>query len=585
MGLPCHDEFKKIIHVNLKRLDLRGVTELPRHYAAQLDEIAEELRKPYVELVQSLSVPYGADVDWWVTPLASRNTYVCHLFERLCKVTFAQRIVAGEGVQEVLVDTPKLAQLLRNTLPGTVSVRCTISSLGRSLRVASAVMRRLAITIYMYAGRIIFSRILPPLKRDLPLEPVILLDTFIYPESIRSGVFHDRHFPGLLDMLAESERRITFLTPTYYGIRHYYRLYQRLRSCMDNFLLPDDYLHLSDYAFAIGHIWRASRKLPKSRLLGMDVTDLVKEAYIENLANPGSAEGLLRYRFAKRLRDAGIRVHRVVEWFENQELDHGAIAGWRNFYPDVEVIGYQGFLASRTYLCMFPILLEQQLNLLPNTMAVMGRALVMPAKEFCPNLRVIVAPAFRFQALLNDRRDEPNPAWFTVLVSLPVMKEESKAMIAMLIRAAEMLDKVTPRPCRFHIKPHPAVQKTMTLDEVLRLSPAFKVIDDDFDRALDDADALVSGASSTCVQAIARGIPVAIVSKPASLTQNPIPKTIAPNLWKVCYSKEDLYSTLKFYSNLSRKDIINLRKLGSDCKTKLFEKNNRRSSRELFGII
>jgi hypothetical protein len=303
----------------------------------------------------------------------------------------------------------------------------------------------------------------------------------------------------------------------------------------------------------------------------MDVTDLVKEAYIENLANPGSAEGLLRYRFAKRLCNAGIRVHRVVEWFENQELDHGAIAGWRNFYPDVEVTGYQGFLASRTYLCMFPVALEQQLNLLPNTLAVMGRALVIPAKEFCPDLQIIIAPAFRFQALLHDRRNEPSTAWFTVLISLPLMKKESKAIIAMLVCAAEMLNKVTSRPCRFHIMIHPATQKMAIIDEVVRESSAFKLIDGNFDRELDYADALVSTASSTCVQAIARGIPVAVVGSPGLLTQNPIPKTIDARLWQVCYSAEDLYSLLRSYANLGLKDITQLRKLGSDCRSEFFE--------------
>jgi len=568
----------------LTRLDLRGVTELQRGYAVQLDEIAEELRLPYVELVQAISAPYGADVDWWVTPFASRNTYVCHLFERLCKVTLARRIAAEGGVLEVIVDTPELARLLQKVLPASVSVRCTISPLGKSLRVAAAVMRRLAIALYMYAGRTVFSRLLPPVRRDLPLEPVVILDTFVYPESIRAGIFTDRHYPGLLDELTESERRIIYRAPTYYGVRNYFQLYHRLRACKDNFLLPDDYLHLADYVFAISHIWRASRQLPKCTFSGMEVTGLVNEAYTENLANPGSAEGLLRYCFAQRLRDAGIRVHRVVEWFENQELDHGAVAGWRKFYPNVEVMGYQGFLASRTYLCMFPVALEQQLNLLPHTLAVIGGALVGPAKEFCPDLRVIVAPAFRFQALMLDRRDEPSPGWFTVLISLPVMKDESAAVMAMLVRAAKILDGVTSRPCRFHIKLHPASQKKAILDEVLRLSPVFRVIDGDFDRALDDADALVSAASSTCVQAIARGVPVAIVGRPGLLTQNPIPKTVDSRLWQVCYSAGDLSSALRSYADLEPEDMTELRKLGSDCRSELFEPLTSGASRAFVGL-
>lgn len=568
----------------MTQLDLREAAELQRSYAVQLDEIAEELRRPYVELVQRISAPYGAGIDWWVTPLASRNTYVCHLFKRLCKATLARRIVAEGGIREVVVDTPELAKLLRGTLPGGVSVRCVVSPLRWKMRVAATVMRRLAIALYVYAGRICFSQLLQPVRRDFPHEAVVIVDTFVYPESIRGGVFKDRHYPGLLDEFTESERRLIYWVPTFYGVRDYFRLFRRLRACKDNFLLPDDYLHFADYVFAISHIWRASRRLPECIFSGMDVTGLVSEAYAQNLSNPGSAEGLLRYCFAQRLRDAGIQVRRVVEWFENQELDHGAVAGWRKFYPDTEVVGYQGFLASRTYLCMFPVALEHQLNILPNTMAVIGRALVDPAREFCPDLRVVVAPAFRFQALMRDRRDEPSPGWFTVLISLPIMKGDSAAVMDMVVRAAKTIEGNTSRPWRFHIKLHPASQKKAILDELLHLTSVFKVIDGDFDQALDQADALVSAASSTCVQAIARGVPVAIVGRPGLLTQNPIPETVDSRLWQVCYSAEDLCSALRSYADLRRGDVTELRGLGRDCRSELFEPLTGGAVKALIGL-
>jgi len=47
----------------------------------------------------------------WVTPLASRNTYVCPLFRRLCQVELARRLAAAGGISEILVDTPAMAGL------------------------------------------------------------------------------------------------------------------------------------------------------------------------------------------------------------------------------------------------------------------------------------------------------------------------------------------------------------------------------------------------------------------------------------------------------------------------------------------
>ena len=85
----------------------------------------------------------------------------------------------------------------------------------------------------------------------------------------------------------------------------------------------------------------------------------MKEAYLEHFSNSSSIEALLRFRLVMRLSEAEVKVHRVIEWFENQEIDHGIIVGWRTFYSTTHIVGYQGFFASRNYLCMFPLSLER----------------------------------------------------------------------------------------------------------------------------------------------------------------------------------------------------------------------------------
>ncbi len=566
------------------RLDLTGSDELQRDHAMQLDEIAEELRQPFAELVRRISAPFGAEPDWWVTPLASRNTYICALFLRLCKVILIRRIIAKSSISEVVVDAPAMAHLLRDILPSSVRVSCTVSALRWWLRCAASIIRRLAIATYVFAGRFLFSKLIPSAGRDFPSEPIVVVDTIIYPESIQEGVLRDRHYPGLLNSLEESERCRVYRAPSYYGVRNYFRFFRRLRKCKDNLLLAEDYLGLTDYVFAISHILRTPRRLRTCEFDGMNITLLVREAYVENLANLGSMEGLLRYRFAKRLREVGIRLHRVVEWFENQEIDHGAMAGWRTFYPETEVIGYQGFLASRTYLCMFPLAVEKTLNLLPQTLAVMGSALVAPSKEFCPDMRVVTAPAFRFQAVWRDRSGEPDANWFTILIALPIMKRECTAIMAKTGEAAKMITN-NQRPYRFYIKPHPAWRKKDVDSLVSEFPAVYEVINGDFDQALDMANVLVSAASSTCVQAIARGIPVAIVGQPGLLTQNPIPNVVDTRLWTVCYTSSDLTTTLKRLSKLGEEDGQELMKLGCSHRAVLFEPVTPTSVKYLLGFM
>lgn len=565
------------------RLDLTGAVGLGREHAAQLDAIAAELRRPYVDLVSQLSAPYGANLDWWVTPLASRNTYVCPLFRRLCQVELARRLSAAGGISGIVVDTPEMAKLLRETVPPNVQVQSALTPLRWRLRSVLSILRRLAATLYACAGRYVFSRLIPSHGRPLPREPITLVDTFMYPGSIRDGAFCDRHYPGLMEMLDDDERRRVFWAPVYYRVRNHVRLFRRLRACRDNLLLAEDYLRFEDYVYAIGHFLRGRHVLPDIDFLGLRVDPLVREAHAEAYAGSGSIEGLLRHRFALRLREAGVKLQRVVEWFENQEVDHGAVSGWLTFHPDTHVVGYQGFLASCTYLCMFPLEAERALGLLPHSVGVMGPALVDPAREFCPGLAVTTAPAFRFDGLWHLPKEKPLHDAVTLLVSLPLDAGQTRQILEMLGAA------IGRNPdfdgWRVRIKPHPAFPRhQFEKGATMGLQSGWSLAEGDLDDLIEEADLFVGNASSTCVQAIVHGVPVAIIGGRARPTLNPIPEWADGALWSVCHSAEDLREKLTRLARGDSEASARRREAGASIRERLFRPVTRSAVLELLGL-
>jgi len=565
------------------RLNLTGVVRLRREHAEQLDAIAAELRRPYVALVGDLGAPFGADLDWWVTPLASRNTYVCPLFRRLCQVELARQLSVAGGVSEIVVDTPAMAELLRETVPPNVQVQSALTPLRWRLRSVLSILRRLAATLYACSGRYVFSRLIPSHGRSLPHEPITLVDTFLYPESLRDGAFSDRHYPGMMEKLDDDERRRVFWAPVYYRVRNHARLFRRLRECRDNLLLAEDYLRFRDYVYAIGHFLRGRRVLPDFGFLGLSVGSLVREAYAEAYAGSGSIEGLLRHRFARRLREAGVKLHRVVEWYENQEIDHGAVSGWLTFHPDAKVVGYQGFLASRTYLCMFPLDAERALGLLPHAVGVMGPALVDPAREFCPGLEVTAAPAFRFDALWHLPKEKPRHDGVTLLVSLPLDASQTRQileMVGMAICGNAAFD-----GWQVRIKPHPAFPRHQFEEgATMGLQPGWTLADGDLDNLIEEADLFVGNASSACVQAVVHGVPVAIIGGRVRPTLNPIPEWVDGALWSVCRSAEDLRETLARQSQCTSETHAWRRAAGAKVRERLFRPVTRPAVLEFLGL-
>lgn len=565
------------------RLDLTGAVRLQREHAAQLDEIAEELRRPYVDLVSEISAPFGTNLDWWVTPLASRNTYVCPLFRRLCQVVLAQRLTAAGSISEVVVDTPAMADLLRETLPSDVQVLSALTPTRWRLRVAATVVRRLVAALYSCSGRFFFSRLISSAARPPPRGAITLVDTFLYPESIQANTLIDRHYPGMMEELGEDERRRVYWAPVFYRLRNYARVFRRLRACRDNLLLAEDHLHLADYVFAVGHFLRGLRTLPDHGFLGMRVGPLLREAYAESFAGSGSIEGLLRYRFAMRLREAGVRLQRVVDWFENQEIDHGAVAGWRTFHPDTLVLGYQGFLASRNYLCMFPLETERALGLLPHRLVVMGPALADPAREFCPGLEVVTAPAFRFDTLWRLPADKPRHAGVVLLVSLPLDVGETRQILELVGSAIGGYADFD--SWQVWIKPHPAFQRRVLEGGAgMRLLPDWTVVDGDLDGLLEQTDMFVGSASSACVQAVVHGVPAVVIGGRARPTLNSIPDWVGDVPWAVCHTADDLRETLVLYAQHDETMHEQCRKAGTTIRERLFQPMTRAAVLDFLGL-
>ena len=563
------------------KLDLSGTEKLDRAHLDNLNAIALEIRQPFNEMVRRLGVAHGDSLDWWVTPIACRNIFACALFSRCCQLLLALRVAEASGaVREIVVDSPGLAAALRKALAGrglSASVRVRDGTLWWRAKVFAGMCYRLAAAGFHAFNQILFARIFRPASRFAPAAPIILIDTFVYRDSFDRD-YRDRHYPELLECLSDDERQHVFFLPTYHKVRNYPRLFRALRRSPVNFLIKEDLLRLGDYAFALAHPFRLlGLAVNQCDFEGVAIAPLVNDALYESFASSGSLEGLLRYRLARRIHEAGIPVALIIDWFENQEIDHGSNAGRRRFMPATPIVGYQGFVVSRHYLCMFPTRDEMRLELIPPRVAVMGEALVNSAREFCPGLEVSVAPAFRFAGLWRTRTERVGPDEFRILVALPLMREESTGILDLMTSAATGFPSVAAgTPWRVRVKAHPSFVKPLPRN--------FELAGGDFDAALDASDVLVSSASSVCVQALARGVPVIVLGSRNGVTLNPIPDGVERELWALCYTAAQLTAALTRYARRDAATVARHRALGAALRDRFFTPVTRETVASFLGL-
>src|SRR5207249_11905251 len=130
-------------------------------------------------------------------------------------------------------------------------------------------------------------------------------------------------------------------------------------------------------------------------------------------------------------------------------------------------------------------------------------------KRFCPGLDVIAAPALRFQEVWKERKFTPDPNYFTVLVAMPLHQMERQETLQVV---TEFVQHYQLSNLRMWIKYHPATAaKHMKGVTEVSWPPYVKLVNGDFRDCLEQSDLLVSNASSVCMEALAKGVPVVVV--------------------------------------------------------------------------
>ncbi len=556
----------------------------PEH-SVLFNQVAINIHKSFVDAVESLSGQNKDSIDWWVSSPASRNTSVSPLFHYCCCLALLQELIrANEHFTEIITDSRAFKKIIEDYLvKHGVNARVTLPRLP-----LKQYLKELVRPIYTIFGiplrhLLVFfiTRQAQPLHKPLPSEPLTLIDTFVMPGYIEK----DRYYPGVLEALSESEKQRVWFVPHLYGFRpwQYLSLVKQLRKSGRNFLLKDDFMKFGDYWCLWQYLFRVRKlQIKPSFFCGVDISPLVREELTGFRGVSSSYTPLLNYCFAKRLQEADVKLRLVIKWFENQNNDRGWNAGFRRFFPDVEIIGYQGFIPPPAYcLHLYQTDMEKDSGVIPHKVAVIGKGLIQSARKFCSDLDVCVAPAFRFQHVWRKRKYSPATNRNTIFVTLSIVISEAVYMLKLLVSAdSEMVDNA-----RFWIKPHPATSQL----QIQRAFGAgwpeqFEFMGGDFGNCIEKSNLLISSASSACMETLAKGIPVIIIGNNCGLTQNPIPETITEDIWRLCYSPEEVTDAIQFYQTRSPEKIKEHEEIGKRIREEYFEPVTREGVRDFLGL-
>ena len=232
------------------------------------------------------------------------------------------------------------------------------------------------------------------------------------------------------------ERKEIFFVPTIVMTKwsKMFSAYKELINADRQYIFKEKYLKFSDIFYSVLYPIRIQFFKTKSTLVNnIDYSSLISGDFRKRGSYNLAIEGLINYRFIKRLKKNKFKINRFIDWWESQALDKGLNKALNDFYPDVPVVGYLGYAPRDLELQLYPCKYELSHGVVPKKIAVIGKGFVNVLKIFNLDHEVNYAPAFRFQHLWNNEPRSTDKTYYTILIALPITFNDSIHIINQVI--------------------------------------------------------------------------------------------------------------------------------------------------------
>lgn len=557
--------------------------------------ISFQNRNNFNEMVTILSNKHKDNLDWWVQGPASRNTFSSPFFHYYCSIVLVLHLIENKVFipKEIIVDSTRLKGIIKNILYDFGIKNCKVRKNTDYNTFIKKMLKAYFSSLVLFFKKV-FQLFIAKLTKTAQTRiffsnPVKLIDTFVSPgyEKI------DRWYGCLWDNLSEERRAETYFVPTFVNIplNAWYSIYTSLRSNAKNYILKEDYLNFRDILFSFNHKKRIKKLVIEPYYLsGYDISGLVREEFENNTDFLTVIDSLLTYRFIKHFSHAGNKVSLALDWFEGQVIDKAWNIGFKTYYPKVKKIGYRPFGPFPFYLCSYPIKIEKESGVIPDTIAVYGKGLAANIQEFLPELDVIVVPSLRTQHVwewdLNSHNYQEKKKKINVLVTLPESTHSACRIVKELFELnnqdVSLLDYTN-----FTIKLHPNCSVNKEFKKLIALvSDQFTFTNEkSFAILLKKTDLVITEASGSSLEALACGIPVIIMESSYGLNHSLIPEDISNSLYQKTKTPQLLDEALKKIINLSPGLRDKNRIMGKQIRDDYFEPVSQKGIDLLMNII
>lgn len=535
----------------------------------RLNEIAQEVKRDYTNLVNQLSSLHADEKMWWSTPFSSRNTFTDSCFYDICLQILAIEEIERNHPESIIVPKMSIQRSIKR------NGRYAGTNIILSERKREKLKRKFQ-WIYIKRCVLLMKRRISCIKnkqdkKDIRVKSssdgVYLLCTYFIPSQFNQGTYKDRYFTGISDF--SKENFIYFAQHEFNNIKEGEILSYNTNQlknvfAFESFVHPGDFRAINEYVHYCKNL-----KIEQCEISGIDVTELVKDSIARGASNINAMYGILKGRALLRfLKKSNQKIKGIIDWYEGQPSSNIAIRELRNSYDEIPTFAYVISPCPENNLALYPSKVQLREKCVPKYFAIQGSDWKKSISQFVDDVDCVKAPSFRYQSIFNITFQQKINQNEIALV-LPYTLESARQMLIACFDAIMGMDNL-----KISLKNHPSNAnyklRDYSITEVKYAKYDKSFVFGNMEETIKNKSIVILSETTAALEVLLSGIFTVIYIPPGRLDFSCLPEGYE-FVKNIAYDKDDIRRYIMKRNELKRMTASQL----AELREKTFTKTNK----------
>ena len=483
-----------------------------------------DFRTEYIDFIGKLNRCYNS-IHWWANSISYKGTFVSDLYQKIYHYYCLVSLITRYDRNFIIISNDLLLNKCISKYCIENGIECV--SLGRKsknnriLHFRKCLFSALYFLLKGWRHRFSISlhlsrKIEKSLKRN---DFYYVIKSWIDKRSFSSNAaYRDLYFGSLPEYLKQKKKELIILVGSLSG---YNQLITKIKSIEGFLVIPQEYfVGYLDYLKVSFSTFINRPKIKKIMFHDLEVTDLVKQCLDKDYENNEINENLIYYYCIRGLLKK-IKVKNFIYVFENRAWERMSILAARRHSPSTKIVGYVHSSIRQSFLGYFQSKEEKDIVPSPDKILTVGEEpmlMLAQSGNYNDSVELSEGCALRYEYFFRNNKIERDKKG-RVLVAFPIDLSYSLRLLEFLKEAFGEKYKY-----RIALRSHPFTPIETLIEKYnLSLNNNFKISETPtLEQDLKDVSALIYVDSTSCMEALMRGVPVIHVDFKESLNRDPL---------------------------------------------------------------